>query len=136
METRYRKWIDLYYPSQQVAYNVCAAATIEMVADFPELRRVRGHYHSQLYTEPRPHWWCVDLDGEIVDPTARQFVDGGCGRYVEYTGEEPIGRCLNCGGPVMPSCGYTHVCSENCRDAAIAVLKNPGPLGRLVHEEV
>lgn len=40
-----------------------------MVEAFPELKRVRGHYHCPWLSKAQPHWWCVDPDGNIVDPT-------------------------------------------------------------------
>ena len=86
----------------------CATASAAMVAVFPELRRVRGHYNGV------PHWWCVAPDGTIVDPTARQFVPGGT--YVEYHGPDPLGKCMNCGALVwtpLPG-GDTSACSDEC----------------------
>lgn len=91
-----------------VVRGTCREATEAMVKAFPELRRVRGHYSWC------PHWWCETPDGTVVDPTARQFTSGGV--YVEYTGPEPLGKCMNCGDYVwtaLPN-GDTSACSDEC----------------------
>jgi len=92
MDPRYAAWIVEQYPTPTAAMNRCFGATRDMVAAFPELRRVRGWYG---WTE---HWWCVSLDGGIVDPTAAQF--HGTATYREFrdgVDPEPLGKCVNCG---------------------------------------
>jgi hypothetical protein len=92
----------------------CQEITLEMQAEFPELVRVRGHYLCPLYGR-RPHWWLTDEAGMIIDPTASQFVPGG--DYVEWTGDEPTGRCINCGENVFD---HSLVCGPGCGIAAEA----------------
>ena len=68
-----------------------------MVEAHPELRRVRGYYkHPDVGSIG--HWWCKTVDGEIIDPTAAQFPQGGT--YQEWQDGvdfDPIGKCLECG---------------------------------------
>lgn len=85
----------------------CASATAAMVAEFPELLRVRGHYQNH------PHWWCKTSDGRVVDPTAAQFYPGGT--YVEYHGPDPYGKCMNCGEYVWTK-DFSGMCSKECLD--------------------
>lgn len=86
----------------------CATATERMVSAFPELRRVRGH------RDGAPHWWCVAPDGAIVDPTVKQFADTSTGHYEEYTGPDPVGKCMNCGDYVWSAAFSTSACSDEC----------------------
>jgi len=81
-----------------------------MVAAFPELKRVRGHYVTGR--KEYPHWWCVTAEGTVVDPTAAQF-DGLPGFYEPHVegSPEPTGKCPNCGGYVYD--GGT-VCGDAC----------------------
>lgn len=99
--------------------GTCQETAQAMVKDFPELTRVRGFYNDVLQGE-RPHWWCVDLEGEIVDPTAAQFAP--CGEYLPYDESlgEPRGQCLNCGGLMYDTPLVVGVCSEACFEEAKA----------------
>jgi hypothetical protein len=89
----------------------CAEITLAMNEEFPELRRVRGHYFCPILNNERPHWWLEDSAGEVIDPTAAQFPSLGHGIYEEHSGPEPTGKCPNCGGYVYD--GGT-VCSDAC----------------------
>jgi len=90
----------------------CADMTDCMVGVFPELRRVRGHYYCPIADREHTHWWCVDTDGMVIDPTAAQFQSRGAGEYREYVGPEPAGKCIYCGDLVLPPCST--FCDENC----------------------
>lgn len=76
----------------------CAEVTLEMQAAFPELTRVRGHYYCPFWGE-REHWWLVDEEGQVVDPTAAQFPSRGVGHYEPWdeSRPEPTGMCPECG---------------------------------------
>jgi hypothetical protein len=109
---------------QRIALRgTCQWAVIEMVTAFPELRKVRGHYNGW------PHWWCATPDGTIVDPTRKQFGDPG-GDYVEYTGPDPIGKCMECGELVWTreQSGSSAACSRECLTALEAYYGAGGPL--------
>lgn len=120
----YDEWIAENVPTNAEAYGHCEQVTEKMVAAFPELKRVKGHYYCLVWGE-RGHWWCVAPDGAIVDPTKIQFPSKGAGQYVELDpdAEQPIGLCLNCGGECYASQGGTpNTCSKECDDAAVADL--------------
>ena len=103
-------------------FGECAELTEQMAAAFPELRRVRGHYHDAFWG-PRGHWWLVTPDGKIVDPTKAQFPDQG-GEYVPWNDgdQEPSGKCMECGS-------YTYngdyFCSVGCERSTVAYLNTP-----------
>lgn len=113
----YAEWI-----AENVAetYGRCAEMTLAMVTQFPELRRVRGHYHCRFWGA-REHWWCVAPDGKIIDPTAAQFPSKGHGEYIEHIegSPEPTGKCPDCGG-------YTYkgntFCSPECEESTMTDL--------------
>lgn len=116
MKTEYTEWISNWLKSNE-AYGACAEATLEMQTAFPELIRVRGHFHDAIWGE-RQHWWLKTKEEEIVDPTASQFPTKGVfGEYEEWEEgrEEPIGKCMNCGDYVFASTGKGDcACSEHC----------------------
>lgn len=111
MKEKYKEWITNYNQSHPDTYGLCAKATKEFLSTFPELKRVRGHVESVLSTKQLPHWWCVDSDGEIVDPTAKQF--GYISKYIEWdeTQDEPTGKCPNCGELCYD---YRFTCCDSC----------------------
>lgn len=51
----------------------CKEYCEELVAEDASLRLVRGFFHEPLWSEKQPHWWCVQKDGTIIDPTVKQF---------------------------------------------------------------
>lgn len=119
MKAIYETWIDIHAPRARVdAMGQCRAVSEKMLSMFPELKLVRGHHHCMIWGE-REHWWLVDEDGGIVDPTAIQFPSKGGGRYVEFPngGLEPIGCCINCGDYCYDGeATCTSVCSKKCDD--------------------
>lgn len=99
----------------------CQGATDEMVVAFPELRQVRGFVDGSA-----PHWWCVEADGTIVDPTVGQFAWMDCElEYEEYSekkhGPLPTGKCADCGDYVYDG-GFHGFCNENCERSFRAYL--------------
>lgn len=116
--SKYKEWISNNIKSREDYWRKCVPVTLRMKEDFPELVRVRGHYHDYLY--PQPHWWLRTESGTIVDPTYKQF--NGCGENDELSGphelyeeidEEnvPTGKCPNCGDYCYDN---KFCCSENC----------------------
>lgn len=95
MTSQYEDWISENYQTEESAFLKCADATTKMTQKFPELKRVRGH--AMVAFQLRPHWWCVTPEGDIVDPTAKQW--GVLVAFYEplISEEEPYGKCLNCG---------------------------------------
>lgn len=121
IERKYADWINDNV--QGTGYGQCKEVTQKMAADFPELTRVRGHYYCWAWGE-RAHWWLVDRNGCIIDPTAQQFPSKGKGEYVpwEEGSPEPTGLCPNCGDPCYD--GNT-CCSEKCAMEYVAYCCNP-----------
>lgn len=112
----YENWIKQHYPYSYLAKLQCAEATQSMVAEFPELRRVRGYIYIGVHQ--RPHWWCETKDGEIVDPTVQQYETVPV-MYEEVPADayEPHGKCLECGDLLFRHKGAdSHLC-ENCKDS-------------------
>lgn len=69
----YKAWIADYLKSVgKKPVGMCGAACAAMVLDFPELVPVSGFVDIGA-DWLKPHWWCVDPVGKIIDPTASQF---------------------------------------------------------------
>lgn len=67
------------------------------------LTLVRGYYYCPIWGVESQHWWCKDVDGNIVDPSAEQFPSEGAGKYTEFNGVV-----------VCPECGK-HLPDENAK---------------------
>ena len=114
---QYNKWIVENYPTPESARLQCEEATKRMVEAFPnDLQRVRGlACVEEPYGLPptkTPHWWCVNVYGIVIDPTAHQYPT----RILEYhVADEsrggPTGKCPNCGELCYEG---RYLCSEKC----------------------
>jgi hypothetical protein len=134
---RYHDWIEAYlskqphYDGWPSLYGCCTTATKQMVEAFPELRRVAG------FANHREHFWCVAPDGEVIDPTVKQFFRSETEMRefpVEYREFQPgdevrVGKCMNCGDPIYAQVerlddpkAHRSVCSDECESALIAAL--------------
>ena len=72
----------------------CKEMCDELVAKDPSLKLVRGHYYEPQWNRDEPHWWCVDSNGKIVDPTRKQFPSQGQeGFYTEFDGTVDCAEC-------------------------------------------
>ena len=116
MKEKYSIWIIKNYPTPESATLQCKEATLGMVKEFPELKRVRGMVHVKepygLNPTKCPHWWLITQEGEIVDPVVHQY-PLGIVKYVQLDESLgiPTGKCINCGDFCYKnSC----VCSEKC----------------------
>lgn len=97
----YESWIAAYVArNNEFVRGKCSEAAAEMVAAFPELKRVAGFVHCDWGRDQ--HFWCVTPDGEVIDPTRAQFrtvfayeeldlADPAVRRQI------PTGRCMECG---------------------------------------
>lgn len=72
----------------------CKELSEAWVQAHPEYRLVRGYYFCPIWNREEPHWWTVDRDGTIYDPSAKQFPSGGAGIYTEFDG---VVSCAECG---------------------------------------
>ena len=116
MNQEYQNWIDAQGGEMEVMGR-CAELTIRMVKAFPELRRVRGHYHCPFWGR-REHWWCLTPTGDIVDPAVAQFPSKGVGEYVLHVegSAEPTGKCADCGEYTYNGDSF---CSLECERATM-----------------
>ena len=114
MDDRYANWIRRNILGDM--RGKCFEMTLWMAEAFPELVRVSGHYVCPV-SGRRPHWWLVDQFGNVVDPTASQFAP--CGDYEPWEGQEPTGKCLNCGGYIF--CGDVFCCDE-CAEESVSFM--------------
>ncbi len=121
----YAEWIAAYVAKHDgFVRGKCKKATEEMIATFPELRKAAGFVYCRWGRDQ--HWWCVDPDGTIVDPTAAQFQGYIYGyKELDFADPEdvdsiPIGKCANCGGPIYRTSERTDtVCSNICANEGI-----------------
>lgn len=90
----YREWIAQNVPAE--CTGMCKEFCNKMLAEFPELKLVRGHVYLPKCDEAWPHWWLLS-DDEIVDPTISQFPSMILYEPHDENEPEPTGRCLNCG---------------------------------------
>lgn len=119
-------WIVQNYPTAQCAYLKCEEATLKMVEEFPELKRVRGlasvFEPYDLPPTKTPHWWCEAEDGTVVDPTAHQYPT----YIIEYhpadeSQGEPTGKCPNCGDLCYEG---KYLCSDDCEKSYLNYLNS------------
>jgi hypothetical protein len=134
MKPEYQEWIQAHYPTRFDAFCRCQEASEKMQKAFPELIRVRGWAAGHEMKGPRQgteHWWCKTAEGEVVDPTAAQFLWSQVyyREHQEGIDPEPIGKCMWCGGycwPKDPDSGEpipgvtNSSCSQECLDELTA----------------
>lgn len=99
MKDEYVTWIKAYIDRMDgKLLGRCKDAVEEMAKAFPELTKVPGH----VYTDwgMRGHWWCKTADGEVIDPTAKQF--GFIFAYEPWVPgtEVRVGKCMECGDEI------------------------------------
>lgn len=98
----------------------CKEACEALADAHPDYRIVRGWYDCPLSVR-QEHWWCVDQDGTVVDPTRKQFLSKGVGEYIEYKGILP---CSQCGKDMAESdihstSGKFAFCSYECHRSCV-----------------
>lgn len=85
---------------------------------------VRGWYYDPIWNREEAHWWCVDAEGNIHDPTSKQFPSGGVAEF--YRPFEGYFECAECGAKVKEADvvdmgnSYT-VCSDRCALALVGL---------------
>ena len=65
------KYLPYFKTKYEEAFGHCYHACLELTEKFPELKIVQGTVHSDMGL--RDHYWCLDENNIIVDPTACQF---------------------------------------------------------------
>ena len=96
----------------------CKEECEKLILEQPNLELVRGYYYEYSWGDKakQQHWWCKDLEGNIIDPTASQFPSGGIEDfYEEFTG---VVECEECGQGIKEEEAYMMgrfpVCSSEC----------------------
>ena len=102
---KYQTWMKQHFPQDMLSQWLnCVEWTKKMSDVFPELQIVKGcissktnmDNYSQKYLKQYPHAWLVTPEGEIVDPTVKQFDAIGELTYTVWE-SAPKGRCMGCG---------------------------------------
>lgn len=92
-----------------------------LVKQNPQLRLVRGHYICTIWGS-QAHWWTVNENGDIIDPTKDQFPSKGYGDYIEFDG---VVRCEQCGKEGHEDdfqfAGNYPICSTECYGRLVGV---------------
>ena len=107
----------LTYNENYIKYRgKCKEYVEALIAENLTLRAVRGYYYCPIWNKDEPHWWAVDTEGNIIDPTVKQFPSAGAGIYTEFNG---ICSCSNCGKEIKEEdalfdSNYVF-CSGTCR---------------------
>ena len=93
----------------------CKEMSEALCKENPDLTLVRGHYYCPIWNSNEPHWWCIDKEGKIIDPTKLQFPSGGSGIYTPFNG---YCECAECGKKILESEATTDgrfaFCSSGC----------------------
>jgi hypothetical protein len=119
MKPEYLKFIEDNCPTPGYARGNCRCLSGLMTEWFPELRQVNGLYHCPVLGK-QPHWWCVDKDENVIDPTVHQFPSGIKGvvlprrmAILMYEEASFTGLCPECGADTFNDAVY---CSMSCLD--------------------
>lgn len=101
----------------------CKEYCEELINNNPNYRLVRGHYFCPIWNTEEPHWWCEDEEGNIIDPTKKQFDSKGIGIYTEFNGYV---NCEYCGKEVAEEdihmMGNYPCCSYECCGRLVGVF--------------
>ena len=106
----------MVYSDNYKKYRGHCRETAEKLSKERGYKLVKGFYNEPIWNIKEQHWWCVDNNGKIYDPSAKQFPSGGIeGFYEEYTG---FVNCEHCGKKIAEEHiimqGRFPVCSEKC----------------------
>jgi len=99
----------------------CKEMSEALVASDPSLSLKRGHYFEPAWGGDQPHWWCEDIDGNVVDPSKGQFPSNGTSIYTEFDG---FVDCTNCRkeiheDEIYAAFGSRVYCSYDCYGADV-----------------
>jgi hypothetical protein len=93
-QKRKKKMSEIAEQSDYMKYRgKCKEFCEKAIQEDPTLTLVRGHYYCPAWNTEEPHWWTVTPNGEIYDPTAKQFPSKGHGVYTPFDGTV---TCSNC----------------------------------------
>jgi len=93
----------------------CREFCDRLIIKDPSLVLVRGYYHCPINGKEQ-HWWCKDKEGNIIDPTVKQFLTKGAG--AEYEAFDGTIECSECGKSILENSadfeGHYAFCSYKC----------------------
>lgn len=128
---KYNNWINKHYRDWGTALGNCQEAVKKINKEFPELTIKCGYVHF-AFNEKRMHWWCIDNNGNIIDPTGHQY-PGYLGEpildyeEVDDNSDEknyPRERCYNCGEYYFKKSSIMH--TEQCHKEYCNYLNKRG----------
>jgi hypothetical protein len=93
----------------------CKEMCEALIQENPELSMVRGWYYEPEWDRKEPHWWCVDAEGNIHDPSVKQYPSQGAGEYTPFGG---FFECAECAKSIPEAeviqMGNYPCCSDKC----------------------
>jgi hypothetical protein len=105
----------------------CKELCEDLVAKDPSLRLVKGWYYEAWWNKEEQHFWCEDKEGNIVDPSGRQFPSGGGNEFKSFYREfigvvncEECGKEIDIDDAVMQ--GRYPCCSMMCAGKLVGLL--------------
>lgn len=98
-------------PRRPELAGTCKRAVDELVSADPSLTKVAGWYIDAVWGS-REHFWAVDTDGKIVDPTVEQFPTGHIPSRRVYAPYEGVYPCPGCG--ILIECERLEDAGEPC----------------------
>ena len=130
MKAEYADWIAWYVKQNGGSVRcMCWEGTTAMCRKFHELRSVEGHVIMKSGHRVE-HFWCVDPDGNVVDPTESQFEAIASYEPWKPGTEVRVGRCMWCGDDIyraVQSLNGARVsfCSPECEKLMVDDLNRP-----------
>lgn len=95
----------------------CKELSLALIKENPTWTLVRGHYVCPVWNSFEEHWWVVDEQGTVHDPSARQFPSKGNGTYIPFDGTCTCAECgevFEEGSPGSVLAGNYTLCSNQC----------------------
>lgn len=122
--SHYAPWMRDTISRADLVRHKCQQFCEKFVQKFPHLSRQPGFVGSS------EHWWLIDSDGTIVDPTGEQFGNVPKTRYIRYNPHRHkvhLFNCRDCGTEVFDlienADNYIDgFCSEECCDTYVEYL--------------
>jgi len=126
MNIEYKEWIaDI--PLKD-SFGKCKEQSNRMQMKFPELLIAKG-FVILSNMKKYQHMWLKDEDGNVIDPTAKQYTGYAVHSYQEIGEDDPVpvGKCVNCGEFIMSNKSeYNPLCSSECYEDYATYLNSGG----------
>lgn len=102
--------------------GTCKQAVTDLCNKYPFMKPVYGYVKYQLNGKQITdgHWWAIDNEGYIADPTRSQLP----AKEIEYVYDSRpvLFKCANCGKPVLEDDRLSYFCSKQCAAETIRYL--------------